>query len=211
MAGIIVNGQVEQVARVFLFLAFWRMFPADVARHSIYSVDKDSGFVTQLPLPQAIPMDRNEAYLRGLQPAMAEERLRVAMDVDPIVDVITDRYPFSGSTIDWDKVPGSIILDMRHATRVEVLNTFEPWFREQVEVRGLRGTVCVIGDDAGSATILGDMEAVVEYAKRLVDLPQHTYIHDYPHADWMFSLVMSGWMAFGYSPWLRSRRMERVG
>lgn len=156
-------------------------------------------------------MDRHEAYLLGLSSALEDGRLQVITDIDPIIDVITDRYPFCGSTIGWEQVPGSIVLDMRHATRVDVLDTFEQWFRNQVQTRGLAGTVCVVGDDAESVAFLGDLDAVVEYARRLVDSPQHMYIHDYPHADWMFSLVMSGWMAFGYSPWLRSRRLERVG
>lgn len=156
-------------------------------------------------------MDINESFLLTLEPALTEGRLQLTNDVDAVVGVIEDRYPFSGSTIDWDKVPGSVIVDKVHAPRDEVLDEFERWFREQVQVRRLSGRVCVVGDDASSAVVLGDIDAVVEYARRLVDMPQHTYIHDYPHADWMVSLTMSGWMAFGYSPSLRSRRMEQAG
>lgn len=122
----------------------------------------------------------------------------ILVDDEKTNDLICSSFPFAGSKIDWEKVPGSIEEEAGYETFVRDCLGF---FQRAVSNNDISqdDSVLVMGDNQMNnlavATAIGTLEQILE---DLLDIPQHTYIVA-QNGDWCMTFTMEGDMTFGRS------------
>lgn len=120
--------------------------------------------------------------------------LKEAGTADEIFRLIKDRYPISGSKIDWRRVPGAIrCFEDIKSKRPE---RFIRFFDEACAQFELKGPVFYAGDSATDFALAGSIQSMRRALPELIDIPQHHYFVG-PNASWCFCFTMEGDMDFG--------------
>ncbi|WP_395739878.1 hypothetical protein [Prosthecobacter sp.] len=118
------------------------------------------------------------------------------IDETPVVDLIERAFPFSGSKIDWDAVPGSQVKTRSSGSPVTECRTF---LDECLRHLDPSAPLLIVGDgimDFAIAVRLGDLDCCFE---EIIHLPQHTYITT-PTAEWCLVVTMEDDLCFGHAP-----------
>ncbi len=146
-------------------------------------------------------MTPEQDLLEALRADIAAGDVVVRRPDDAFVAVIQERYPFSGSQIDWSRVPGAVV---RH----EDPTASELFFGEaerfldgivQSEGIGADQQVVVLGDSAMAFALVTTLGVLARWLADVLALPQHTYVMA-PDGSWCFVFTMEGDLCFGHPP-----------
>lgn len=115
---------------------------------------------------------------------------------DEIFSRMLERYPVSGSKIDWARVEGSVEevesnLDLQS-------QRFERFFRDVISRFGLKGEVVYVGDSLTDFSLCGSSDGFGGLVGAIFEVPQHHYFLG-RDLGWCMCFSMEGCMSFGFS------------
>jgi hypothetical protein len=113
-----------------------------------------------------------------------------------IFDLLMKAYPFSGSKIDWKRVPGAVECFAGETSNTNKSAKFTTFFNEVCDRFALIGPVVYIGDSATGFALAGSVETIRRVLSILIETPQHHFFVG-PNASWCICFTMEGDMDFG--------------
>lgn len=115
---------------------------------------------------------------------------------DAVYDKIYEKFPFSGSKINWKSVDNAIQdLDENEPSQTK---SFETFFAAITEKYNLSGKVMYVGDSATDFCIIGTIDSFLSALPSFFSIPQHHYFVDI-NFSWCMCFTMEGDMGFGFS------------
>lgn len=137
-------------------------------------------------------------YLRAaIEPLILAGSVELLQDERPFIDLIEKNFPFVGSKIDWDRVPGAVTKKLNAQSFVsECLEFLKDRLKQTAISQSAK--VVVLGDSAmeqAVATHAGMLETLMP---EVLELPQHTYVIALG-GEWCMTFTMEGYADFGYS------------
>lgn len=138
-----------------------------------------------------------DEFLSAMAPLIQEGSIELWGDETPFIELIEKNFPFVGSKIDWQQVPGVITKNINaHAFVPECL----AFIKDQLirfEIPPLTKVV-VIGDGVLNQAIAARVEVLELLMSEILNLPQHTYIIEL-NGEWCMAFTMEGYADFGRS------------
>lgn len=104
---------------------------------------------------------------------------------------LKERFPVSGSKIDWSKVPGALVEDLNAADVASRMRAIHRHFK-------LSSETIYAGDSLTDSAIAGPFDTFVASLPLLLDIPQHHYFMG-TDAAWCFVITMECDFCFGLS------------
>lgn len=140
-------------------------------------------------------MTPQDELLKMLEEPIADESIIVENSSEGIFGELSNRFPLTGSKIDWDEVPGSIV-DIN-----ENVNDLKPLigFFEKIYIEErLSGNVIYINDGPIDCALILSIDITKKHLEEILGFPGHHYFISERYL-WCMSFTMEGDMAFGYS------------
>ena len=122
----------------------------------------------------------------------------VLVDDESTNDLICSSFPFAGSKIDWENVPGAIDEEAGYETFVRDCLGF---FQRVVSNNDIseEDPVLVMGDNQmNDLAVTTSIRTLGQILEEILDIPQHTYIAA-KNGKWCMMFTMEGNMTFGHS------------
>jgi hypothetical protein len=144
-----------------------------------------------------------ESELRKILHVQLESnRISELGDSSPFFERLMKEFPFSGSRIDWRRVPESI--ERVEDDRALQIDQFILFCDEIIRKFDLVGAVVYVGDSATDFALVGTLECMREALPALLAIPQHHYLIGIDNS-WCMCFTMEGDMGFGFSLGYRTR------
>lgn len=125
----------------------------------------------------------------------------IEVDASKWVRLVSERFPFTGSRIAWDRVPNSVVAHLGDGEgEVEF---FMNKFRTVVQENSLVGCVVHVGDSLTDFSIAAELRVMEVVLPVMLEVPQHHYLVD-RFGKWCMSFSMEGDFGFGFSANLRT-------
>ncbi len=135
----------------------------------------------------------DEELRNALKAEFAAGHLYEVGDCTAVFSALANRFPPSGSKIDWASIPNSIEDCEGDAARQP--ERFSEFFDEMCRRFRLEGPVLYVGDSSTDFTLEGSTAAMRRAVPELLQIPQHHYFVG-PDCSWCISMTMEGDMAF---------------
>ncbi len=123
------------------------------------------------------------------------DKIRILEYDAPFVARIEARFPFEGSKIDWDRVPGALVCGReRRGSNRSSLEAAQEFLagHESTEL------LYFVGDGLMDGVITSELECFLEVLTALLEWPQHIYVIP-ENADWCLAFYTEGWAGMGFA------------
>lgn len=140
-------------------------------------------------------MNASDELLLKLKPLEDQGLLQIRNEAS-VVSSINERFPFIGSKIDWNSVPGSIA--KRFSSGDELVQR-KSFLEDCLCDEEATLSIAIVGDGImhfGIETSLSNIGCCLD---DVLELPQHTYITT-PLCEWCMVFTTEGDMCFGNAP-----------
>jgi len=139
-----------------------------------------------------------EELLEILEEYLKNGDILIFEDGKDVCNDILAKFSFSGSKIDWRKVPGSICENS--TCRESEINDWMVFFEKIFTEYQLEESewIFYINDNAFSFILVIKTKVLKGILPKLLEFPMHHYVYDY-NGRWIISFTHEGDMAFGFS------------
>lgn len=126
---------------------------------------------------------------------------RIDPDAAKYVVRLQAMFPFVGSQIDWEKVPGAVSRSVDASDTAAYRKQTKELISDARRLGGLddETRIIVVGDSQLEVAIELSLRQFEDALDDFLDVPQHTYALA-PDASWCLALTMEGYLDFGRSP-----------
>jgi hypothetical protein len=152
----------------------------------------------------------DDGLLGELEQPLRSGVIRKTDDLDEGAALVNQRFPFLLNRIDWEKMPGHLLLPAAAKTGDEARDPDRYFARRAPEFRAfiediankhdiaMQTQVLFMGDSVSFALRM-TLAVLTEYSPKLFSYPQHVYVIP-ESADWCLSYTFEDDLFFGFAP-----------
>jgi len=137
-------------------------------------------------------MTVQENFLKDLDEFIASGEVEVLTDNDRYINLLQEKYPFSGSKIDWEQTSAHV--EKKIETNDDELAFYKD-LRTSAQIPNGQQIVFISDNDIAGVLIFNS-ETLDKILERILDLPQHKYLLA-ESGEWCLNFTMEGFADFG--------------